>query len=54
METRGRAATLDALARSTVLAEESPRANVSRGARQSGRLTLRLIKGGRKTSMGTA
>jgi LuxR family maltose regulon positive regulatory protein len=54
METRGRAAMLDALARSTVVAEESPRTNVSRGVRQSGRLTLRLVKGGRKTSLGTA
>jgi len=54
METRGRAATLDSLARSTVVVEGTPGANGSRGARPSGRLSLRLVKGGRKSSMGTA
>ena len=53
VETRGRAATLDTQARSAVVAEESAHTNGSRGARTSGRLSLRLVKGGRKTSMGT-
>ena len=54
LETRGRAATLDARVRSTVVAQESADTTHARGARQSGRLSLRLVKGGRKTSLGTA
>jgi ATP/maltotriose-dependent transcriptional regulator MalT len=54
METRGRASALDALARSSVVSDDAPRPNGSRPARQSGRLTLRLVKGGRKSSLGTA
>jgi LuxR family maltose regulon positive regulatory protein len=52
-ETRGRAATLDARARREGLTEESERTPQSRGARQSGRLSLRLVKPTRKT-LGTA
>jgi ATP/maltotriose-dependent transcriptional regulator MalT len=52
-ETRGRAATLDARARRDGLAEEKERAASTRGARQSGRLSLRLVKTPCK-SMGTA
>ena len=52
-ETRGRAATLDARARREGVAEESERTPSSRGARQSGRLPLRLVKSPRKT-LGTA
>jgi ATP/maltotriose-dependent transcriptional regulator MalT len=54
LETRGRAATLDARVRSIVVAQESADATHARGARQSGRLSLRLVKGGRKSSLGTA
>jgi LuxR family maltose regulon positive regulatory protein len=50
-ETRGRAATLDRRARREGSTEESER--TTRGARQSGRLSLRLVKSPRK-SMGTA
>jgi ATP/maltotriose-dependent transcriptional regulator MalT len=52
-ETRGRAATLDARARREGVAEEKERTSSSRGARQSSRLTLRLVKSPRKT-LGTA
>jgi ATP/maltotriose-dependent transcriptional regulator MalT len=52
-ETRGRAATLDARARREGVAVETERAPSSRGARQSGRLSLRLVKPPRKT-LGTA
>lgn len=52
-ETRGRAATLDARARREAVAEESARTAPTRGARQSGRLSLRLLKSPRKT-LGTA
>jgi LuxR family maltose regulon positive regulatory protein len=52
-ETRGRAATLDARARRECVAAESERTSASRGARQTGRLSLRLVKSPRK-SMGTA
>ncbi|HEX7317453.1 MAG TPA: AAA family ATPase [Pyrinomonadaceae bacterium] len=53
-ETRGRAATLDARARRDGVAAESERAQSSqRGARQTGRLSLRLVKSPRKT-LGTA
>lgn len=52
-ETRGRAATLDAHARRERVAEEADRTAASRGARQTGRLTLRLLKPPRK-SLGTA
>jgi ATP/maltotriose-dependent transcriptional regulator MalT len=52
-ETRGRAATLDARARREGVSEEKERTPSTRGARQSGRLSLRLVKSPRK-SMGTA
>jgi hypothetical protein len=52
-ETRGRAATLDARARADAVAEEVERATSPRGARQTGRLSLRLVKPQRK-SLGTA
>ena len=52
-ETRGRAATLDTRARRVGVAEESERATTVRGTRQSGRLSLRLVKSPRKT-LGTA
>lgn len=52
-ETRGRASTLDARARREGLPEESDRTANARGTRQTGRLTLRLVKPPRK-SMGTA
>jgi ATP/maltotriose-dependent transcriptional regulator MalT len=52
-ETRGRASTLDARARRDGVAAESERTPAARGARQSGRLSLRLVKSPRK-SMGTA
>jgi ATP/maltotriose-dependent transcriptional regulator MalT len=52
-ETRGRAATLDARARRDGLTEQPERTAASRGARQTGRLTLRLVKSPRKT-LGTA
>lgn len=52
-ETRGRASTLDARARRDGLVEESERTPATRGARHSGRLSLRLVKSPRK-SMGTA
>jgi hypothetical protein len=52
-ETRGRAATLDARARSESAGEEAERALSGRGARASGRLPLRLVKPPRK-SVGTA
>jgi LuxR family transcriptional regulator, maltose regulon positive regulatory protein len=51
-ETRGRAATIDARARTEGVAAEAERLNASRGGRASGRLSLRLVK--RKSSMGTA
>jgi ATP/maltotriose-dependent transcriptional regulator MalT len=52
-ETRGRAATLDARARRDGVTEESERTSSARGARQTGRLSLRLVKSPRK-SVGTA
>ncbi|MFL6333746.1 MAG: AAA family ATPase [Pyrinomonadaceae bacterium] len=52
-ETRGRAATLDARARRDGLAEQPERTATTRGARQTGRRSLRLVKPPRK-SMGTA
>ncbi|HEX8503198.1 MAG TPA: AAA family ATPase [Pyrinomonadaceae bacterium] len=53
-ETRGRAATLDARARAeTVADEETERFASARGTRQTGRLSLRLVKSPRK-SLGTA
>ena len=53
-ETRGRAATLDARARSEAVGEEVERVVSGRvGARQTGRLSLRLVKSPRK-SLGTA
>jgi LuxR family maltose regulon positive regulatory protein len=53
-ETRGRAATLDARARAEVLEADDPgRFAATRGARHTGRLSLRLVKSPRKT-LGTA
>ena len=52
-ETRGRAATLDARARRDGVAAELERTPPARGARQTGRLSLRLVKPPRKT-LGTA
>jgi ATP/maltotriose-dependent transcriptional regulator MalT len=52
-ETRGRAATLDARARRDGLPEPPERSPASRGARPTGRLSLRLLQSPRK-SMGTA
>lgn len=53
-ETRGRAATLDARARREGVAEEAEHApSAAHGARQTGRLSLRLVKPSRKT-LGTA
>jgi LuxR family maltose regulon positive regulatory protein len=54
IETRGRAATLDARARAAGIAAEAERVTSTRDARASGRLSLRLVKGSRKSSMGTA
>jgi ATP/maltotriose-dependent transcriptional regulator MalT len=50
-ETRGRAATLDARARRDAVAAEPERATppTPRAARQTGRLSLRLVKPARKT-----
>jgi LuxR family maltose regulon positive regulatory protein len=53
-ETRGRASALDARARTAGVAAEAERLSASRTARSTARLSLRLIKGGRKSSMGTA
>src|SRR5438270_7652219 len=53
-ETRGRAALLDARARAAGVAAEAEHLNASRGAHPAGRLALRLVKGRRKTSLGTA
>jgi LuxR family transcriptional regulator, maltose regulon positive regulatory protein len=53
-ETRGRASALDRRARSAGVAAEAERLAASLGARSTGRLSLRLVKGGRKSSMGTA
>ena len=52
-ETRGRAATLDARARSETVGEEVERVMSGRGARATGRLSLRLVKSPLK-SVGTA
>ncbi len=52
-ETRGRAAMLDARARRDGVREELERTPQSRGARASGRLSLRLVQSPRKT-LGTA
>jgi LuxR family maltose regulon positive regulatory protein len=52
--TRGRAATLDAQARTLAVAEEAERLAAARSVRSSGRLSLRLVRGRRKSSMGTA
>lgn len=54
LRTRGRAATLDAQARATSVFEEAQRLVASHDGRTSGRNSLRLIKGFRKSSMGTA
>jgi LuxR family transcriptional regulator, maltose regulon positive regulatory protein len=51
-ETRGRAATLDARARSEAVGEEVERVMSARDMRQTGRLSLRLVKSPRK-SVGT-
>lgn len=53
-ETRGRASALDARARTDGVAAEAERLSASRPARSTARLALRLVKGGRKSSMGTA
>jgi LuxR family maltose regulon positive regulatory protein len=52
--TRGRAATLDAQARAAAVFEEAERQTAAREAQSAARHTLRLIKGFRKSSMGTA
>lgn len=54
VETRGRAATLDARARTEGVATEAERLNASRAARTTGRLSLCLVGGQRKSSMGMA
>ncbi|MDT5159115.1 MAG: hypothetical protein QOH51_3472 [Acidobacteriota bacterium] len=55
VETRGRAATLDARARTNGIAAEAERVASTRGTRTTtGRLSLRLVKGSRKSSLGTA
>jgi LuxR family maltose regulon positive regulatory protein len=54
IETRGRAATLDARARTAGVAVEAERMASARGTRTTGRLSLRLVKGSRKSSLGTA
>ena len=51
-DTRGRAANIDARARTEGVAAEAERLAASRAGRTSGRLSLRLIK--RKSSLGTA
>jgi LuxR family transcriptional regulator, maltose regulon positive regulatory protein len=54
-ETRGRASALDRRARAAGGAAEAESRPAPRGTRAtSGRLSLRLVKGGRKSSMGTA
>ena len=53
-ETRGRAALLDARARAAGVAAEAEHLNASHGAHPAGRLALRIVKGRRKTSLGTA
>jgi len=54
VRTRGRAATLDAQARAAAVFEEAERLTAAREAQSAGRGALRLIKGFRKSSMGTA
>jgi ATP/maltotriose-dependent transcriptional regulator MalT len=54
IETRGRAALIDARARAEGVPFEVERAAGARASRSTGRLALRLIKGGRKSSLGTA
>jgi LuxR family maltose regulon positive regulatory protein len=54
IETRGRAVMIDTRARAEGVPLETERATGTRTARTTGRLTLRLIKGGRKSSLGTA
>jgi hypothetical protein len=54
VETRGRAALFDARARDEGIAAEAERLAALRGPRPSGHLSLRLVKGNRKTWMGTA
>jgi LuxR family maltose regulon positive regulatory protein len=54
IETRGRAAVIDSRARAEGVPVEVERWPGARPARASGRLSLRLIKGGRKSSFGTA
>ena len=49
-ETRGRAATLDARARSEGVAAEAERATTGRAARHTGRLSLRLVRAPRKSA----
>ena len=51
--TRGRAATLDAQARAARASEEAERSAAARESQSTARDTLRLIKGFRKSSMGT-
>jgi ATP/maltotriose-dependent transcriptional regulator MalT len=53
-ETRGRAALLDARARAAAVAAEAERLAAALGPRPAGRLSLRLVKGIRKSSVGTA
>jgi LuxR family maltose regulon positive regulatory protein len=54
IETRGRAALIDARARGEGVPLETERSTGARTTRSTGRLTLRLVKGGRKSSLGTA
>ncbi|MDT5294254.1 MAG: hypothetical protein QOJ76_1134 [Acidobacteriota bacterium] len=55
VETRGRAANIDARAQTEGVAAEAERMlAASRAARTSGRLSLRLVNGARKSSLGTA
>jgi LuxR family maltose regulon positive regulatory protein len=54
IETRGRAALIDARARAEGVPVEVERSTAARGVRTTGRLALRLVKGGRKSSLGTA
>lgn len=54
METRGRASLIDARARGEGVVLETERSAAARHTHSTGRLTLRLVKGGRKSSLGTA
>lgn len=53
-ETRGRAHLIDARAKAEGVTAEAERLTSSRNTRSTGRLTLRLVGGRRKSSMGTA